>query len=167
DSLLPATVQIRFIGYYSQKRLIRAEDPQKQDFALEPSIIIMQEITVTGKYPGLSIMEKVIRRKQLWQKKLHSYSAKAYTRQNLSKDTPLVMTAESVSKLFWDQTKGSREVLKWRRQTANLDFNQTFAAANFLLNLYHDNIEIAGFELVGVTHPDALDYYDFEVVDSL
>lgn len=167
DSLLPATVQVRFIGYRFGERVIDVNSDRQQDFELQPSVTEMNELVVTDEDPGLSIMEKVIERKQEWRSKLETYQAEAYTRQNLSNDTAMVMITESASEVYWDKEKGHREVLKWREQTANIDANENFAGVSYLPNFYNDNIDIAGFDVVGVTHPDALSYYDFKLLDLL
>lgn len=165
DSLLPATIQVRYIGYHTQTLRITADSPARQDIALRPSVTEMKAITVTDENPGTRIMRLVIHRKQQWRKKLDTYTAEAYTRQTLANDTSIVSITESVSQVYWDKQQGHREVLKSKRQTANIEASNNFAGVSYLPNLYDDNIDIAGFEMVGITHPDALDYYNFELVD--
>ncbi|HBQ58055.1 MAG TPA: hypothetical protein DD671_00055, partial [Balneolaceae bacterium] len=36
---------------------------------------------------------------------------------------------------------------------------------SYLPNFYDDNLDIAGFNMVGVTHPDALKFYNFSLED--
>lgn len=166
DSLLPATVIVRYIGYHSQSRTVTAASSPKQDFALQPSVTQMKEIVVTDEDPGMRIMREVIRRKQQWRKKLDSYRAEAYTRQTLANDTSIVSISESASEVFWKKNKGHREVLKSKRQTANIEASQNFAGVSYLPNLYDDNVTIAGFDLVGVTNPKALSYYKFKLLNQ-
>jgi hypothetical protein len=166
DSLLPATVLVRYIGYQSEQRKITAESASQQNFALQPSVTEMEEVVVTGEDPGITIMREVIERKQQWRQQLDTYRAEAYTRQTLSNDTSIVSITESSSEVFWDDEQGHREVLKSKRQTANIEAGDNFAGVSYLPNFYDDNIDIAGFEVVGVTHPDALNYYDFKLVDQ-
>ena len=135
DSLLPANVIVRYIGYQTQNREITANSSTRQDFALEPSVTELDEIVVTDEDPAVRIMREVIRRKQ-----------------------------ESVSEVFWDKEDGHREVLKSKRQTANIQEDQNFAGVSYLPNFYDDNIEIAEFEMVGVTHPNALKFYNFKLL---
>ncbi|MFH5885942.1 DUF5686 family protein [Halalkalibaculum sp. DA3122] len=165
DSLLPVTVVVRYLGYNTDKRTIERSSNSTQDFRLEPSTLQMEEVVVTGEDPAIGIMRRVIERKQQWRKRLDTYRAEAYTRQTISNDTAIVMISESVSEAFWDKEQGHREVLKSRRQTANIAASDNFAGVSYFPNLYDDNIEIAGFQLVGVTHPDALTYYDFRLED--
>lgn len=164
DSLMPASLLVRYIGYQSAERTITAESTSEQNFALEPAVTEMQEIVVTDEDPGVRIMREVIRRKKQWRKKLDTYRADAYTRQQLANDTSIVSITESVSEVFWDKQQGHREVLKSKRQTANIEATDNFAGVSYLPNFYDDNVEIAEFELVGVTHPKALDYYNFKLI---
>src|SRR6056297_1227442 len=165
DSLLPATVTVRYIGFESEQRVIDASSSNRQDFRLQPSVTEMEAITVTDEDPAIRIMREVIERKQQWRKKLETYKAEAYTRQTLSNDTSIVMITESVSTAFWDKEKGHREVLKSRKQTANMQATDNFAGVSYLPNFYDDNVEIAGFDVVGVTHPEALKFYDFKLLE--
>ncbi|MDZ7658768.1 DUF5686 and carboxypeptidase-like regulatory domain-containing protein [Fodinibius sp.] len=166
DSLLPATLLIRYIGYETQQLTITKNSSAKQNISLNPSVTEMEEIVVTDEDPGMRIMREVIKRKQQWRKQLETYRAEAYTRQTLSNDTAIVSITESVSEVFWDKQRGHREVQKSKRQTANIEAASNFAGVSYLPNFYDDNIEIAEFNLVGITHPDALDYYDFKLVDQ-
>jgi len=166
DSLLPATLLVRYIGYQSQRRQITKKSATEQNFALQPSVTEMEEIVVTDEDPGVKIMRRVIERKQQWRKKLNTYQADAYTRQTLANDTAIVSITESASKVFWDKKQGHREVQKSKRQTANIEAANNFAGVSYLPNFYDDNIEIAGFKVVGVTHPKALDYYNFKLVNQ-
>lgn len=166
DSLLPATIVVRYIGYQSQSREITTQSSPQQNFSLQPAITKMEEIVVTDEDPGVKIMREVIERKKIWRKKLDTYRADAYTRQTLANDTAIVSITESVSEAFWDDEKGHREVQKSKRQTANIEAADNFAGVSYLPNFYDDNIEIAGFDMVGVTHPKALDYYNFKLINQ-
>jgi hypothetical protein len=166
DSLLPATLVVRYIGYQSQRRTITTQSAEAQNFALKPSVTQMGEVVVTGEDPGMRIMREVIERKQQWRKRLDTYRADAYTRQRLANDTSIVMITESASEVFWDKQQGHREVQKSKRQTANIEAADNLAGVSYLPNFYDDNIDIAGFSVVGITHPDALDYYKFELIDQ-
>ncbi len=161
----PATIVVRFMGYESQEKVINKGHTGPPDFLMDQAFLEMQEITVTGEDPAISIMKEVIRRKQIWREKLTTYKVGAYTRQQLLKDTSIVSISESISEAFWDKERGNREVLKSKRQTANIDEANNFAGVSYLPNFYDDNLDIVGFDVVGVTHPDALRFYDFELVD--
>ena len=161
---LPATVLVRYVGYESAQRRITADTPSQQTFRLTPSTLEMDEVVVTGsRNPGADIMRRVIERKQEWWPELKSYAVEAYNRFTLASDTTIAAIAESQTTAFWDAERGTREVVRSQRGTANLQnfADGTLPAAATVLNLYRDDVEVFGNRLVGVTHPDALDYYEF------
>ncbi|MEX0608401.1 MAG: DUF5686 family protein [Balneolaceae bacterium] len=166
-SEFPAVLVVRFLGFESQEQEVPATGNASIDFMMKESISEMGEITVTGEDPAIAIMKEVIRRKQIWRADLNTYKAEAYTRQQLKNDTSIVSISESVSIAYWDKRRGSREVLKSRRQTANIDAGSNFAGVSYLPNFYDDNLDIAGFDVVGITNPKALSYYTFTLEDIL
>ncbi len=159
----PAMLIIRYIGYDTDSLRLETAPTAPLDIRLRPSQVRMREIVVTGDDPALDIMRRVIQNKRVWRANLFSYQAEAYTRQRLENDTSIVSISESLSDAYWDWKRGTREIVRYKQQTSNIDPSSNFAAATFIPNLYDDNITISGFELVGPTHPDALDYYHFKL----
>jgi len=161
---LPVTVVVRYVGYESVQRRITADTGSRQVFRLAPSTVQMEEVRVTGSgNPGETIMRRVIENKQEWWPELKSYSVEAYNRFTLASDTTIAAVAESRTTAFWDAERGTREVVRSQRGTANLQSiaDSALPAAATVLNLYEDEVGVFGNQMVGVTHPDALDYYDF------
>lgn len=163
---LPVTLQFRYIGFETQELTIQKEPDSPFSIEMIPSIASLGEITVTGDDPGLSIMELVIERKKIWRSTLNNYQVDAYTRQSLSNDTSIVSITESSSIAYWDRIEGHREVQLTRRQTMNITEDNNFAGVRYLPNFYDDNIEIAGYNLVGITHPNTTRYYGFKLLDT-
>ena len=163
---LPVTLIVRYIGYNSETVIISRDTEMPVSVALMPSVTELDEITVTEKDPGLSIMELVIERKKLWREHLKSYRAEAYTRQILSNDTSIVSISESSSIAYWDHDRGHREVQLSKKQTSNITEDQNFAGVSYMPNFYDDNVTIAGYNVVGITHPDALRYYHFKLLET-
>lgn len=163
---VPVHLKIRYIGYQSATIEITKNTSFPVNVGLNPSLTELDEIVVTDRDPGLTIMEKVIERKKLWRENLETYRAEAYTRQILSNDTSIVSISESSSRIFWDDEKGHREIQISRKQTSNISEDQNFAGVNYQPNFYDDNVDIAGYDVVGITHPDALKYYHFELEDT-
>lgn len=165
---LPAVLLFRYIGYESKQiRLESSDDIKFLEVGLNRTITEMGEIVVTEKDPGLSIMELVIERKKLWRANLKSYEAEAFTRQVLSNDTSIVSITESGTRAYWDHEKGHREVQLFKRQTSNIGEDQNFAGVSFFPNFYDDDIEISGYQVMGITHPDAPRYYYFRLLETL
>jgi hypothetical protein len=160
---LPVTLTFRYIGYNSVSIEITGETEMPIQVSLERAVAEMDEIVVTERDPGLSIMERVIARKQIWRAGLENYRVDAYTRQSISSDTSIASITESSSVAWWHRDKGHREIQLSSRQTSNLTEDQNFAGVRYLPNFYDDNIEIAGYRMMGITHPDALRYYRFSL----
>ncbi len=161
----PATITVRYIGFETQSKTLQNGDQEYVDFLLNESVAEMEELVVTTEDPAIRIMKEVIARKKIWRAKLNTYKAEAYSRQRLLNDTSIVSISESVSEVFWDKEKGPKEVLKSRRQTANIEGADNFAGVSYLPNFYDDELEIAGFDVVGITDERALKYYNFDLVN--
>ncbi len=157
----PAVLVVRFIGYETARRAVR--EAGTVDIALTPVGIVAGEVVVTGEDPAENIMRRVIERKRVWQAGLASWRADAYARQTLGRDTSIVGIIEGVTEAYWRRGEGVREVVKGVRQTENFgDFDPAFvSAADAILNFYDDEIEFAGYDLLGPTSPDALGFYRF------
>ncbi len=160
---LPVILVARFIGYESVEVTIREQ--KTVVIEMQPAVVNMDAVIITEEDPAVYIMEKVIENKQQWRSNLNRYKANAYTRQQIKRDTTIVSINESLSELYWDRNKGVREILKSKRQTANIDQASNFAGVSYTPNFYDDNLDITGFTMVGITHPEALDYYQFTLLD--
>jgi hypothetical protein len=159
----PTVLLVRYIGYESSRIEVPIQPDEPLVIMLQPVTTVMEEVVVTGEDPAIRIMREVIRRKPLWRNQLETYIADAYTRQRLENDTGIVSITESESRAYWDRRRGTREVLLHRQQTSNMEVDQNFASATLVPNFYDDDIEISGFNMVGVTHPNALSYYNFKL----
>lgn len=160
----PVTLIVSFVGYETRELTL---DVPAGDLVieLEPGTVTMDELVVTDADDRAArIMQRVIDRKKQWRRKLDSWKAEAYTRQNLRNDEGIVSITETYSTSWWHRERGAREVITDKRQTDNMLPEQNFAASSLLPNLYDDEIDIGGFEVVGVTHPEALDYYEFDII---
>ena len=118
---LPATVEVRYIGYRSQKIEVTEGANEVQDFELAPVPIEMEELVVTAQDMGPNIMRKVIAQKQTWWQNLETLRVEAYSRFIYKKEEEIVAIVESLSDGFWHREKGWREVVKDKRETKNWD----------------------------------------------
>lgn len=163
---LPAVVEVRYIGYRSQQYHVTEDTADVHDFALEPVPIALETLVVMAEDMGPNIMRKVIAQKQTWWDSLETFRVEAYSRfvyyrgKGDNDSSEIVAIIESLSDGFWDREKGWREVVKDKRETENLDLDFAVPAAAGV-NLYDDETVLVGHHLIGVTHPDALDHYDF------
>jgi hypothetical protein len=162
---LPAVLVVRFVGYAPVSQ--RVDGAGEVRIALDPMIYQLQEVVVSGEEdPAVRIMREVIRRKQIWRAALDTYRADAYNRFTMRNDTGIVSIMESASETFWRRDEGMREIVIANRQTNNLDFDEYLPAGRFMANFYDDNLDIAGYDFIGVTHPDALRHYAFTLTGT-
>jgi len=154
---------VRYIGYISKRVAVSEAPTQDLLIELDRTTISLPEITITGEDPAIGIMRRVIEEKQNWRTKLDTYAVNAYNRFRMENDTGIVSIWESSTRAFWDRERGVREVSLWQQRTENSDFDDLMPAALFVLNLYDDDLEVAGHTLMGVTHPDALSNYRFKL----
>ena len=156
----PAVLVVRFIGYEP------AEVPVETgrdvlDVALQPAAFVSPEVVVTDENPAEAIMRRVIERKQVWQAGLGSWRADAYVRQVVGREGDIVGIAEGVTEAYWQRGEGIREVVKGTRGTENLPELGALEAANAVINFYDDEVPFGGYDLMGPTSPDALEFYRF------
>ena len=160
---LPSVLIVRFIGYQSARVEVPSNYSGPLTIRLKASTLDLPEITITGEDLAIQIMRRVIEEKQKWRKTLSTYSVTAYNRFRIENDGGIVSIWESGTKAFWDVKRGVREVSLWQNQTENMKMSDLMPAAMFIMNLYDDDVEVAGHTLMGVTHPKALSFYDFKL----
>ena len=158
-----AVLIVRFIGYVSETIEAGAEAATMR-IQMKRSTVILPEITITGEDPAVRIMRRVIEEKKRWREDLKTYTVNAYNRFRMENDTGIVSIWESGTQAFWDRDRGMREVSLWQEQTDNVEVDEFLPAALFVANLYDDDLDIAGHNLMGVTHPHALSKYRFRLL---
>ena len=160
----PATIQITNIGYKSQEQAISTTSDDVIHIELEPVPYQMEETVVLAEDPAVRIMREVIRRKREWHPTIDNYRAEAYTYQSVANDTRIATIRQAILEVFWDREKGVRQVLKSEYSTANSAHFEKTISLWIAPDFYQDEIELQGHQVIGPTHPDALDYYAFELV---
>ncbi|MGH1363485.1 MAG: DUF5686 family protein [Calditrichia bacterium] len=161
---LPTTLLVSYIGYESAAVNVTRSSGSSIPIRLNPLTYELQAITVTDEDPAVTIMRRVIKEKQKWYGSLRTYQSEAYTRTSLQNDSGIVSIAESISEIYWDGKKGSREVVLSKDQSRNVDYDDNFATAVLIENFYDNDIPIQGFKMIGPTHPDALKHYHFKLI---
>ncbi|MFC1539408.1 DUF5686 family protein [Candidatus Latescibacterota bacterium] len=163
---LPSIIVISIIGYNSVEKTITSDTPEPLDILLEPRLYILPTVVVTSGNLAETIMRRVIERKKVWYAKLENYKADAYSRINLANEKEIALISESISVLFWDKERGIKEVTTFTNSTKNIPFGESITSARMVPNLYDDDIELFGYNMVGLTHPEALDYYTFSIIEN-
>lgn len=167
-SLNPGSYRLLFsyIGYRTDTLSITLTTPFEYHARLQPYPIQLSEIVVTDEDPGRRIMRRVIENKKHWVDALKSYELEAFTRMVLRRDTAIASILESYSTGYWQVGDTLREVVKQKRQTANIPAAVNFAAVGGIVNFYQDEIRLGGFRFVGPTSTDAFEYYDFKLEET-
>ncbi len=163
---VPVTIAVSYIGYHTQRVEITEDSPAVVDILLKPNPVLIETVIVTPGNTAERIMRRVIEKKKEWRQGLETFKADAYTRVSLSGNKKIAMIAESISNLYWDHEKGTKETILSTRHTKNLKDKQANVNARWLPNLYDDDIELFGFEMPGVTSSEAFSFYRFELVDQ-
>ncbi|MBN2411778.1 carboxypeptidase-like regulatory domain-containing protein [candidate division KSB1 bacterium] len=160
----PVRIRVRYIGYRSTEFTVNTDSPEDINIDLQPIVIQMPEIVVTDEDPAVEIMRQVIRKKQQWRRKLENFRGDAYIRFVLENDTSIVVLSESTSEFFWHSKFGSREIIKSKKITRNIDPDFPAMSASGFHNFYDDELFIHQSRIIGPTHPDAIKHYKFKLV---
>lgn len=160
----PATLQVSHVGYETRDVRLLSPPGDRLDLLLLPVAYEMEETLVQFEDPALRIMREVIRRKRTWHPPLKTLSFTAYTRQTLYSDNEIAGVREEESRVYRDAERGSREIVRAKRHSANVpDSLQYFAAGAYLVDLCADEVELLGQRVVGPTHPQAFAHYAFDL----
>jgi hypothetical protein len=155
---------VSMVGYKPDTVLVSLDSSTVRDVMLRPAEIILPEVIATSEDPALEIMRRAIARKHQWIDKLRSYRMDAFTRQIIRRDTSIASITESYSTGYWHQGDTLREVIRQRRQTANIQSSFNAASVGALLNFNENRVRFLGYSFCGPTADDALDHYNFTLL---
>jgi hypothetical protein len=175
---LPAgnhTLKCSHLAYYSEVKDIRVPDSLIVcDVYLRLSRIVVPGVRVTasGLGPGQRIIKEAISRKSQILSKVRSYTFEAYTKAVVRKEgkadsTSIAFIVETQVKCNWEAPGLYKETILSRRRTANVEGIDVFATVGELLNFNENEIDIADHAIVSPTADNALDYYDFFLLDTI
>ncbi|MEM1128299.1 MAG: carboxypeptidase-like regulatory domain-containing protein [Bacteroidota bacterium] len=164
---LPVTLEVRFLGYQSQRVTVSADDPwDRLEVRLVPSVVQLREVIVTTDDFAENLMRKVLARKERQRRQLQTTQAEGFMRLTLSDEGTIFLVAESVYDAYWDRTQGPREVVRSERETAGVHRELGLPVAGYLPTLSDDLVPIQGLDFIGPTHPDALNRYTFTLAGN-
>ena len=159
-------IVVSYIGYASDTLAVNVRGDAVRHIRLEPALILLPEVVVTGEDPAVRIMRKVIENKKKWKDALRSYEFDAFTRQVIRRDTAIASITESYTTGYWIPGDTLHEVVQQKRQTQNVPVDENFAAVSRILNFYDDDVRFAGYTFIGPTALDAFDHYVFKLVGT-
>ncbi|MCP4686111.1 MAG: carboxypeptidase-like regulatory domain-containing protein [bacterium] len=163
------------IAYYSEKHLATLSDTLSDlDICLHSSAVEIEGISVyTRAYdPGQRIIVEAIKRKEDILGRIHDYSYDAYTKvlatdETNPDSTEILMIAESQTTAYWEQPGKYKEVITSRRQSANIPAEGNLVTVGEILNFNKNRIDIGQYSIVTPTAEDALDHYNYYLLDTI
>ncbi|MBI3765422.1 MAG: carboxypeptidase-like regulatory domain-containing protein [Ignavibacteriales bacterium] len=176
-SLEPGTysIVVSYVAYQPETLLVILTTDMTRDVVLQPSPIQIPEVVVLAEDPAIEIIRKAIAHKRTWMDRLTSYRFDAFTRQVLRRDTAIASITEAYTTGFMRTGDTLKEIVKQKRQTENISASENLASVRRIVNFNDDTIDLftvkingnsAGYSFVGPTAPDALDNYDYKLLNT-
>jgi len=175
--LPPGDYRLKFshIAYYSAWQNIQVPDSAiNLDIRLRPTIIQLKGMKVYDRAydPGQLIILEAIKRKEEILSKLSRYTFDAYTRflaRNTSEadSVDIDFIAESQVTGFWEKPDKFKQIIRARKQTANIPPEGNLLTVGALLDFNRNRIDFGEYAVVSPTAGDALDYYSYYLIDTL
>lgn len=178
-----------YIGYISDTISVQNGAKQYQ-FELEPNALKLQQVTVfPGENPALAIIRKAIDTKNARKEKINDYSFTAFTKGIIRTDADMTPgnnsvavgigsnrtdsvkidgIVENVCKGFFKAPDSYKEEILAQKQTQNFPSSVNVLTGNRIVqSFYNDDIKFFGRPMVAPLEDAALDYYFFDLRDTL
>jgi len=163
------------LAYYSERIMIDVADSDiVRDIELKPMRIEVPGITVSARAygPGQRIILEAIKRKADILSRIKSYTFEAYTKMVIREEgaddsTSIAFINEAQQKSYWEQPNKYKTVVTAQRHTQNVKGVEGFGTIQNLLNFNLNRLDFGGYSVVSPTAEDALDFYDFYLLDTI
>src|SRR2546426_476900 len=147
----------------------------RQDVYLRPAPVALPPVTVTGaEDPARRIIAAAIARKHELFGRIHDYRYAASVKfvvRDLAKPpdsaASVLLITETRTAAYWEQPDRYQETILARRQSSNLNAEQNLVTVGEIVNFNRERIDLRRYSLVSPIADDALDYYDYRVLDTL
>ncbi len=169
--------QLKFshISYYSERvSLVVGDSAVTRDVRMRVSAVDIGSMRVyTRAYdPAQQIIVEAIRRKKDILSKIHDYRFDAYMKfvlhdNSVPDSSEIFLLAETQTTAYWEQPDKHKEVITARRQSANIKAENIIMSVGELLNFNRNRIELGDYLIVSPTAKDALDHYDYYLIDTI
>jgi hypothetical protein len=163
------------ISHYSEEVTLAVVDSSvTRDVRLRTAVVELGEVRVYDRAydPAQEIILEAIRRKKDILEQIHDYQFEAYTKVTIRDESSpdsseLFLLAESQTTAFWEQPDKYKEIITARRQTANIQAENNLVTVGEMLNFNRNRIEVGRYRLVSPTAKDALDHYNYYLIDTI
>jgi hypothetical protein len=145
------------------------------DVMLDPLAITLDRVLITARDDAARrIITAAIRRKQEMRGVVHDYRYDGDVRlvvRDLSKPvdsaSSILLITESRTSAYWEQPNRYQETIVARRQTGNMVAERNLVSVGQIVNFSRDRVQLGRFELASPIADDALDRYDYHVLDTV
>jgi len=141
---------------------------------LEPALVEVAPIRVYERaYDAAQrIIIEAIRRKEELLTRIRQYDFDAYTKLVLRKTNKddsinIFLITETQVEVTWRYPDDYKEIITARRQSSNLKAEQNLVSVGEILNFNKNRIDFGGVAVVSPTAKDALDYYNYYLIDTI
>lgn len=169
-------LQVRRLGFRpATASVLVASVGATADIALDPIAVGLARVVVTAHDDAARrIMAAAIRRKQETRGQVHDYHYDGDSRlvvRDLTKAADSAASIQTITQTrtsaYWEQPNHYQETIVARRQTGNLPPERNLIGVGQIVNFSRDRVQIGGFELASPVADDALDRYEFRLLDTL
>lgn len=169
-------LEIRRIGYQpTSLALTLAAGVTERALYLRPVAIGLAPVVVSGvDEEARRIMRRVIAHKHEIYAALHDFRFDAYVKLVLRDagvaDTlaqAVLLLTETRTAAYWEQPDRFQETILARRQSRNLEAQHNLVSVGEMVNFSRDRIDLQKYSVVSPIADDALDHYDYRMLDTL
>lgn len=157
------TLVFSYVGYISDTLGVYLRSDLVYEALLEPTLIPLPALTVSGDDPARAIIRRAIEAKERINRGLDSYRFQAFTRRTISREDSIAGILESYTFGYWRRGETLREQLRQSRITENLPDISGMQGVLAIQDFSQDDLELAGNRYVGPLHHNALRWYDYSL----
>lgn len=167
---------VRQIGYAPATLAVNAVGAvTRQDVSLAPAPVALPPVTVNApEDPARRIIAAAIARKHELFRRIHDYrytAAVKFVVRDLGKPADsaasVLVITETRTSAYWEQPDRYQETIVARRQSSNLNAAENLVTVGEIVNFNRERIDLRRYALVSPIADDALEYYDYRLLDTL
>jgi len=172
----PVRLEVRRIGYEPASLTLEASGHWiRRHIYLRPLAIGLAPVVVTGKDEfARGLIRRAIARKHEVLHAIRNYRCGTYVKfvlrdlgRHPDSASSVLLITESRTAVYWEEPDHYQEAILARRQSRNLPAERNLVSVYEIANFTRDRIDFEKYSLVSPTADDALEHYDFHVLDTL
>ncbi len=169
-------LEVRRIGYEPASVTFEASGHWiRRHIYLRPLAIGLAPVVVTGKDEfARGLIRRAIARKHEVYAGIHDYRYDAYVKfvvrdleRHADSASSVVLITETRTSAYWEQPNHYQETILARRQSNNLSAERNLVSVGEIVNFSRDRIDLQKYSVVSPIADDALEHYDYHVLDTL